>query len=167
MPEAFPGALTLPCDIIHNEKKVGFSFQHFFVDSGTGLMAIGLILGLAFLEHPGHVHVILIAGQHNEFLEKLKFYHQHFCSLMDYNCPWPTRFSLDKPQQTKAFGATSPRIFNAIRQIAQDEGVLCDPIYNAKLFLEAKRKIKEEMLDGKALIIHSGGTLSLLGFLPR
>lgn len=165
MPEALPGALTLACDIIQNEKDLGSQFDHFFVDSGSGMMAIALILGLAFIQHPGHVHVVLIAGNQDEFLDKLKIHHQHLSSLMEKNCPWPVNFSLSKPHQAKAFGATTAETFKTIQQMAQEEGVLCDPIYNAKLFGEAKRKILTENLVGKALIIQSGGTLSLLGFL--
>lgn len=163
-PEALPGALTLPCDILSNEKQLDFKFDHFFVDSGTGITAMALILGLAFIQHPGHIHVTLMAGHPDLFLLKLKEYQSHFSSLMKTNCPWPKSFSLSKPLQAKAFGSTNAKTFEAIKAIARDEGILCDPIYNAKLFQEAKRKILKENLQGKALIIQSGGTLSLLGF---
>lgn len=163
--EALPGALTLSLDILENEKKLGIQFDHLFIDSGTGMMAIALILGLAFLQHPGHIHVVLIAGKQEDFLDKLNTYYQHFSSLLEWNGPEPTNFSLCKPFQAKAFGATTSLTFKIIEQIAREEGVLCDPIYNAKLFLEAQRIIKDNALKGKALIIQSGGTLSLPGFL--
>lgn len=165
MPEALPGALTLCCDILRNEKELGFAFEHIFVDSGTGLMAMALILGLAFLKHQGHIHVVLIAGTEKEFQNKLKEYQQHFSKLMNSSCPWPTNFSLSRPPHAKSFGSTNAETFKAIKQIAREEGVLCDPLYNAKLLSEAKRKIFNERFEGHKLIIHSGGTLSLLGFL--
>lgn len=164
-PEALPGALTLVNDILQNEKQLGCQFDHLFIDSGTGMMAIALLLGLAFIRHQGCVHVVLMAGTEQEFLGKLKVYHEHFSSLMKQHCPWPIHYYLCKPHQARAFGSTTAKTFKAIEQIAQQEGVLCDPIYNAKLFLEAKRKIFEENLQGNALVIQSGGTLSLLGFL--
>lgn len=165
MAEALPGALTLACDIIRNEKQLGFQFSHFFIDSGTGLMALALILGLTYLQHPGHIHVVLMAGSEDEFMEKLKVFHHHFSKLINQNCDWPSNFSLSRPAQAKAFGATTSETFKGIRQIAQEEGILCDPLYNAKLLLEAKRKIVTDHLQGKTLVVQSGGTLSLLGFL--
>ncbi len=165
MPASLPGALTLACDIVHNENLLGFQFNHLFVDSGTGLMAIALILGLTYLKHPGHVHVVLIAGNEKEFLDQLKVYHQQLSTFLNSTCPWPVNFSISHPSQAKSFGAVTAGTWEIIQQIAQKEGVFCDPIYNAKLFLEAKRKIEYESLQGRALIIQSGGTLSLLGFL--
>lgn len=163
--EALPGALTLPLDIVRNEQKTGFQFDHLFIDSGTGMMAIGLLLGLTFLKHSGHLHVLLVAGTEKEFLEKLKIYHQKFSSIIGQACPWPSQFSLSRPIQAKAFGSVTAKTFQTIQQMAQVEGVLCDPIYNAKLFLEVKQKILDNNLKGNALVIQSGGTSSLYGFL--
>lgn len=165
MPESFPGALTLPIDILYNESQEQIHFNHIFVDSGTGLTAIALIVGLAFLQHSAHVHVVLMAGKEDEFLDNLKCYHQHFEKLVKLPCRMPTHFSLCRPHQAKSFGATSAKTFKDIHEIAQTEGVLCDPIYNVKLFKEAQRIIQQKNLKGKALVIQSGGTLSLLGFL--
>lgn len=162
-PEALNGALTLPIDILRNERQLGIQFKHVFIDSGTGLMAIALLLGLAFLQHSAHVHVVLMAGTEEEFLKKLKDFHSCF-SLSLYNCPFPQHFSLCKPKNAKSFGSTNSQVFQVIKQIAENEGVLCDPIYNAKLFIEAREIITKRQLQGNALIIQSGGTLSLLGF---
>ena len=118
---------------------------------------MALILGLAFVQHPGHVHVVQMAGSENEFLQNLKEYHQHFSSLINDHFTWSTNFSLCKPYQAKAFGAITAETFHGIQQMAREEGVLCDPIYNAKLFLEAKHQIFEKNLQGKGLIIQSGG----------
>jgi 1-aminocyclopropane-1-carboxylate deaminase len=165
MPQALPGALSLVCDTALNEQQLGFQFNHLFIDSGTGLMAIAFLLGLAFLQHPGHVHVVLIAGKKEEFLDQLKNFHLHFSSFMEQECPLPTHFSLHYPHQAKSFGSTTKETFRMIEHLAQNEGVLCDPIYNAKLFLEAQHCITTQNLRGNALIIQSGGTLSLPGFL--
>ncbi|MBN9377701.1 MAG: pyridoxal-phosphate dependent enzyme [Chlamydiales bacterium] len=163
--EAFPGALTLALDIVRNEHILGASFNHLFIDSGTGLTAIALLLGLAFLKHPAHLHIVLMAGNETEFRHKLEQYHQNFQYLMKTPIPYPIDFSLQRPHKMKSFGSVSPSLFKTIQQIARSEGVFCDPIYNAKLFQEAARIIQEKQLHGRSLIIQSGGTLSLLGFL--
>lgn len=165
MVEALPGALTLVNDIARNEAELGFQFDHIFMDSGTNLTAIGLILGLAYTQHPADVHVVQMASNSLTFLEQLKYYHNHFEEHMNVHCPFPSHFELCQPKQAKSFGSTTKSVFSFIELLAKEEGVLCDPIYNAKLFMEAKRQIMEEHLTGNALIIQSGGTLSLLGFL--
>ena len=47
-------------------------------------------------------------------------------------------------------------IKNEIKRLAQEEGILADPIYSAKLFHESRRYIETEQLKGNILIIHSG-----------
>lgn len=162
MAEALPGALTLAYDITQNENKLGFQFDHVFIDSGTGMTAIGLILGFANLRHPAHIHVLQMADNETIFLEQLEIFFQLFKSKCPCHCP--SNFSLSTPQGAKSFGSTTPSIFKFIQDFARAEGVLCDPIYNAKLFIEAKRIMREKNLRGRALIVHSGGTMSLNGF---
>lgn len=163
--EALPGALTLPHDILHNEKALNLQFDHLFMDSGTGMTAIGLILGLAYANHPGHVHVIQMADNASKFLDHLQHYHALFMEKFRIHYPTPTQFSLHQPLSFKSFGSTGPKIFELITSLARSDGVLCDPIYNAKLVMEAQQIIQNKQLTGQALLIHSGGTLSLLGFL--
>jgi len=70
--EALPGALTLPLDILKNEEEEKIAFDHIFIDAGTGLMAIALILAFAALKRKTHLHVILIAGDKKIFYQPIK-----------------------------------------------------------------------------------------------
>lgn len=164
MPESLPGALSLPLDILRNELENELKFDHIFVDSGTGLMAIALILGLNWLERKTIVQVVLMAEDEVYFLSELTRYHQIFCLWMGFEIPFPSNFKLHFPSQASAFGKVNSAIFKYIRQLAQTEGFLTDPIYTAKLFMTAEQLIKQFKLTGKALIVHSGGALSLAGF---
>ena len=51
--------------------------------------------------------------------------------------------------------------------MAKEEGLLLDPVYNAKLFQKAFDIIDEKELDGDICIIHSGGGSGLMGFAHR
>jgi 1-aminocyclopropane-1-carboxylate deaminase len=161
--QAFPGALTLPLDILRNEEEEHFSFDHIFIDSGTGLMAISLILAFSWLKKQTQIHVVLIAGEEEEFLGKLQFFHTQFEELIGGKTSFPHHFTLYKPEQD--FGKIKQTLFDDIKTLARTEGFLTDPIYTIKLFNVAKKT--EKNLKGNVLINHSGGTLSLMGFQDR
>jgi 1-aminocyclopropane-1-carboxylate deaminase len=67
----------------------------------------------------------------------------------------------------KSFGGTDRTIFRVINSIARNDGILTDPVYSAKLFITAKQAIQDLSIDGNILLIHSGGTLALSGFMDH
>lgn len=167
MPEALLGVITLPLDIIRNEKENKLNFNHIFMEAGSGLTAITTILTFTWLEKQTCIHVLLLADKEHIFIKKLKNFKKYFEKLVLENLSWEkitTRFQLHSPTTAKSFGSINKQILQKISKIAQTEGFLTDPIYSAKLFLEAKIIIKKQILIGNVLIIHSGGGLTLMGF---
>jgi 1-aminocyclopropane-1-carboxylate deaminase len=163
MEEALVGSLTLALDVVKNEEELLVFFKHIFIDAGTGMSAIGLILGLSYLRREINVHVVLVAGKEIKFIEKLTQFHNQFQALVQESFSIvPYRCLL--PVTAKSFGSHNASIFNVIKQTAEEEGLFLDPIYNAKLLLTAKKVTEEESLTGNILWIHSGGALSLSGF---
>ncbi len=160
--ESLPGALTLALDICRNESISGVAFDHLFVEAGTGFMALALMLGMAWLEHPAVIHVLLLADHEDTFRDKLQRLHGEFVSLMGTSCPYPSRFILHKPSTAASFGSVNQTVREEVKRLAREEGFFADPIYSAKLFLETK-KISTR-LSGKILVIHSGGAITLAGF---
>jgi len=152
--ESMPGAMTLADDIIRNETEFGGSFQHIFIDAGTGFAAAALIQRMTQLNHTAIIHVLLLADSKDVFKDKLE--HWLNCQPSNYHCFVPT--------SAKAFGSVNQTIKNEIRRMAREEGILVDPIYSAKLFHEARFFIEMQQLTGKVLLIHSGGLLTMAGF---
>ena len=155
--EAMPGAESLAYDIICNEKTVGLQFDHIFIDSGTGFSAIALIKAMYALKHPAMIHVLLLADDEKLFKQKM----QKLLSGCDFSHNSSTKYHCFYPSNAKSFGAVNATVKKEIKRMAYDEGILVDPIYSAKLFYEARRKIVADNLPGNKLIIHSGGVLSL------
>lgn len=164
--EALPGALTLPLDILQNEKELGvnFHFDHLFIDAGTGFTASALILGLSWIGHPSMIHVVLLAEDPNAFLARLRQCHKMFAELLRKEISFPQNFVLHVPKQTPGFGEINSSIFENIAHICRHEGFLTDPVYTAKLFIESKSILQEQVVQGHVLIHHSGGALTLMGF---
>ncbi len=152
--EAIPGAMTLADDLMVNEQQYAFSFQHIFVDSGSGLTAAALCQRLWQLDHPAKVHVLLLADDEQYFIDKMQ---QWFGNL-------PQNFECFFPATAQSFGAVNRSIRQFMKQTARDEGILLDPVYSAKLFYSARQRIDDLNLNGNKLLIHSGGLLSLTGF---
>lgn len=161
---ALPGALSLPLDVLDNQEEYNIEFDHIFIDAGTGFMASALILGLHQLNHRAHIHVLLLADDEKAFEKRLNHCHQMFCNLMGRDMSLPRHFTLHRPSLAKGFGQMNSFLFKTIAEIAQTEGFLTDPIYSAKLFMESKRLIKQDQIEGNVLIHHSGGALTLMGF---
>lgn len=149
--QAVEGALTLAQDIGRNEREVGLTFDHVFIDAGTGLTAIALLKGFT---GTGHLHIILMAEDEEAFLGRLRAFGGSFS----------VPFTLYKPQNAASFGSVNERVMQEIRDVAATEGILLDPIYSAKLFIEGRRISIDTKLKGNVLFVHGGGALSLMGF---
>ena len=163
---ALPGALSLPQDLSRNQINNQICFDHIFIDAGTGLSAIGLLLGMPFFAIKAHVHIILMAENADIFKQKLLGYKNYLEGLLQTTLYLPS-FSLYNSSIGKAFGSTPQTIFKEIQTLATEEGILTDPIYSAKLFYSAKDIATHLDLKGNLLCIHSGGGLTLSGFLNK
>ncbi len=163
---ALAGALSLPQDIAKNQADSKVHFDHIFIDAGTGLSAIGLLLGMPFFNLQAHIHIILMAGTSEVFHKKLLGYKAYLEGFLQTSIHLPT-FSLYNASIGKAFGSTPEAIFQEIQTLATEEGILTDPIYSAKLFYTAKEIANQSLLKGNLLCIHSGGGLTLSGFLDK
>lgn len=152
--EAMLGASSIAVDILNNEKLSRVTFQHIFVDAGTGFSAAALIKGLKELNHQAVIHVLLLADDEKTFRHKLKNWIGQITAQV--RCFYP--------DTAKSFGSVNQTIKNEIRRLAREEGILADPIYAAKLFYSARKRIETEQLKDNVLIIHSGGTLTMAGF---
>ncbi|KAB8027402.1 1-aminocyclopropane-1-carboxylate deaminase [Fluviispira multicolorata] len=167
MYEAFPGACTLALDILRNEQEKSCYFDHIIIDSGTGLTAISLILCYSLLQLKTKIHILLIAGTEKEFNNSLNLLKNNFEADIIQKIKLQDTYKLYSPQSAKSFGSVNKKIMNNIAFIAKNEGILTDPIYSSKLFLEARNIINEKNLSGKILLIHSGGSLTLFGFTEK
>jgi 1-aminocyclopropane-1-carboxylate deaminase/D-cysteine desulfhydrase-like pyridoxal-dependent ACC family enzyme len=164
MTEALPGSITLALDILRNEFESEIHFDHIFIDSGTGLMAIATLLSFSYLKKQTQLHILQVAGNYDEFINLLELYKKIFEELfhLQINCYSP--FKLYLPTIARSFGSTNTTVLKTIIEMGRSNGILIDPIYNSKLFYEGKKIINENKLTGNILFINSGGGLSLFGF---
>ena len=167
MPEAIAGAMTLGLDIADYESDHSLSFDHIFIDSGTGTTASGLLLAMAALRRSlSNIHITLIAGTGYEFLNQFKaFYdwaYQKFSLANTQN-----DFHFHKPLLAPSFGSVNQKVLEEVKRMAISEGILMDPVYSIKHFYTSAQVIEENEMEGNILIVYSGGALGLTGFQDR
>lgn len=163
-PAALPGACTLWLDILRNEADQELHFDHLFIDSGTALMA-GALLGMKQAQRPTtQLHVVLTAGDDVYFYQQYARFQRWSSEWLGAPFPPPDRLQLHPPATARSFGSVNATIRREVQQLARRHGLLCDPVYTAKLFHTARHVLETQALTGQALVIHSGGGTGLMGF---
>ncbi len=164
--QAFYGSLSLWDSILFFETQCDIRFDHVFIDSGTGLTAAALAVRMTQENRNAALHVVLLAGDENGFYELLGKSMDWYTEILDPHEVHERGIQIDLhfPATAKSFGSVNQAVLNEVKRMAREEGILTDPVYSAKLFLEARRIIREKELKGNILLIHSGGAPGLLGF---
>lgn len=158
-PHALPGVATVALAWVGRESSP--PFEHVWLDAGTGLTAAAAILMSGALGWQGTIHVVLVAGDASSFLAELELASTWWeeCFRQDsLRCD----YLLHVPPTAKSFGAVNATLWEEVREIAREEGILADPVYTAKLFLTMKEQMGEFV--GKHLLVHGGGGTGMMGF---
>ncbi|MEM8887471.1 MAG: pyridoxal-phosphate dependent enzyme [Bacteroidota bacterium] len=161
------GAASLSLDIRRNEEEHDLAFDHIFLDAGTGMSSAGMILAQSQVKHPAHIHVVLMAGEKEEFQQQLQSYARDWQEIFGEEVREFPPLHLYYPQSGKSFGSINQEVLKTIRQMARKEGLLLDPVYNAKLFQSALQQINKQQMKGNICIVHSGGGSGLMGFAEK
>lgn len=163
-PAAYVGAASLSQDLQRNERELGIGFHHVVMDAGTGISAAALIIGDALAGIARHYHIVLIAGDEEYFARQFA---KVAASLPGAAGLQLTAIPLSfyRPKVGRSFGSIPAAVWQTIKRVARAEGILLDPLYTAKTY-----GVLEEIapaLSGPKVMIHTGGGLSLAGFLGK
>ncbi|MBT4762706.1 MAG: hypothetical protein HOO06_13495 [Bdellovibrionaceae bacterium] len=178
---SLPGAMELYDSVLANQEEHQLKFDHIFMDSGSGLGASAFLIQY-FLAGKinAHIHITQMAGGEEELFkayEKCCSWAQNkkmlygsedinnFRQLPDLRTQ--EKVSVYKPSLAPSFGSVNSSVLKFVKQFAQEEGVILDPLYNAKAFHKASEVIEKNSLKGNTLLIHSGGALGLVGYLDQ
>ena len=129
------------------------------------MVAQSLLAGAAVLDMKALVHVVVLAGSYEEFqsgLTRVIQYAREFLgvplsSLPDYRKYYPAT--------ARSFGSANKTTFRKYSVLHERMASSRDPVYSAKLFLTARQAIRDQALKGNILLVHSGGGLTLTGFM--
>lgn len=161
-----PGILTVATDLQRNSDQLGIDFDTIWTDSGTGVSAIGLLLGMRLLgiTRPT-VHITQIAGTPEEFQQRYCQFEQWLEKLTPTPLPSPrpeVRFV--RPATAASYGSINKTVLKECWAIARETGLLMDPVYSVKHFYTVKREMSLNPPTGPQLVLYNGGTLGMSGF---
>ncbi|GMP82566.1 hypothetical protein CsSME_00036811 [Camellia sinensis var. sinensis] len=140
------------------------------VDAGTGTTAIGLGLGAICLGLPWEVYAVMLA----ENIDGYRRQEEELVSDFQRCCGFPIveangRFVhwLERSHPRK-FGNVLTGEIEMCQQIAQQTGVLVDPIYTLAAWELATQLSQSESKGGaKVVMLHTGGTMGMFGLAQR
>nr|XP_011457423.1 PREDICTED: D-cysteine desulfhydrase 2, mitochondrial [Fragaria vesca subsp. vesca] len=146
------------------------------VDSGTGTTAVGLALGAICLGLPWEVTAVMLADTYDGYRHQEKRlisnFKRHFHTHIDH-CfndidkgivHWVERC------HPRKFGNVLEGELEACQHIAQQTGILVDPVYTLSAWEKAMALHKKEAeVEGgaKVVMLHTGGTLGMFGLAQR
>lgn len=164
--EVLPGILTLAVDLQRNSERCDVVFRDIWTDSGSGVSAIGLLLGMRLLGMTGTtVHITQIAGNSDEFWHRYRQYEHWLKQLVGGPLPEqrPAVHFL-RPATAAAYGSVNKTVLDQCWRIARETGLLMDPVYSVKHLYTVRCALEREPPLGPQLILYNGGTLGLSGF---
>jgi len=148
-------------------KERSISIQHMVVPVGSGGTYAGLLLGKYLFDLPVAVHGINVCDNEAYFTNKIS-------KLIDKVCK---RFSLDLKSAKKeisiidgyvgkGYGLSSQNEIELIKQVAQKDGIILDPVYTGKAMHGLIDQIRQGRFKPgeKVLFLHTGG---IFGLFPK
>ncbi|KAK2972184.1 hypothetical protein RJ640_030729, partial [Escallonia rubra] len=145
------------------------------VDAGTGTTAVGLALGAICLGLPWEVTAVMLADTIDGYKRLEERLISQFCGFPVFSLSdqvlarvrggivcWVNR------RHPRKFGNVLKGEVEACLQVAQQTGVLVDPMYTLAAW-ELAIKLSQEEADGgaKVVMVHTGGTLGMFGLAQR
>ncbi|KAK9915841.1 hypothetical protein WJX75_005000 [Coccomyxa subellipsoidea] len=147
-----------PCDLV--------------TDCGTGVTAIGLALGVALLGLPWRIHGVMLAGTKEYYQQQQK--DLTAASLSSFGAGNPSTEDASggalplnwRPRvNPRKFGAVLPGDVTTCRQVAQETGILLDPIYSLAAWEVATGMAGAT--QSRVAMLHNGGMMGLFGLAQR
>jgi 1-aminocyclopropane-1-carboxylate deaminase len=164
--EAVDGCLTLADEIMRPRSEWADQKppSHVFIDSGTALSAASLAAGMLKkgLDKTTKLHIIQMAGFEEQVDAAFREWVTPVTGVTWADVSHFTR--VYRPLSPRSYGATSEALFEFIRYMAREHGILSDPVYSGKLFMRAFDLIKGQNCRGRIVLIHTGGVTGLMGY---
>lgn len=138
------------------------------VDAGTGTTAVGLGIGALCLGLPWEVTAVMLADTIEGYRKQEEHLISELCRCYDVPTTPSGLVKWVERRHPRKFGNVVKGEVEACQQIAQETGVLVDPIYTLAAWELATQLSQEEPKGGaKVLMVHTGGTLGMFGLAQR
>ena len=161
------GYVNAAAEIITQGNDLSISFSHIIHASGSTGTQAGMITGL--LGNNSGINLLGISvNSPKEILEKnVLLLAQETADLL--KCPGIVKdnhIKVNSDYVGDGYGIPSPETIQAIKLLAEKEGILLDPVYSGKAMAGLIDLVRKGVFnkDDNILFIHTGGTTGLFGY---
>ncbi|XP_071688625.1 D-cysteine desulfhydrase 2, mitochondrial [Rutidosis leptorrhynchoides] len=138
------------------------------VDAGTGTTAVGLEIGALCLGLPWEVTAVMLADTIEGYRKQEESLISELCRCFDLRIKHTGIVNWVERRHPRKFGNVLKGEIEVCQRIAQETGVLVDPIYTLAAWELATQLSQEERKGGaKVVMLHTGGTLGMFGLAQR
>ncbi|KAI3696485.1 hypothetical protein L1987_79503 [Smallanthus sonchifolius] len=138
------------------------------VDAGTGTTAVGLGIGALCFGLPWEITAAMLADTVEGYKKREQSLISELCQCFDLPMMRDGLVNWVERQHPRKFGNVLKGEIEACQQIAQETGVLVDPIYTLAGWELASQLSQQERKGGaKVVMLHTGGTLGMFGLAQR
>ncbi len=142
-------------------------FDTVVVASGSGLTHAGLLTGLVEGDFSGRVVGSCVRRDATLQTKRIRTVLNNLQTLRGKADEIPSeRIHIWDGALAPGYGQIGPAAMNAIRQMAECEGLMLDPVYTAKVFATIPALIENGEIekDSRVLFVHTGGLASLFAY---
>ncbi|MDH5782963.1 MAG: D-cysteine desulfhydrase [Candidatus Bathyarchaeota archaeon] len=162
------GYVNTMLELINQAEEANLNINYIFHASGSGGTQAGLVTAKKALEAEIEILGICIKPNANQWLtEKIVKIANGIAKLLDLKEVVNRKdVVLIGDYAGEAHGVPTPEAVEAIKLVAQTEGILLDPVYTGKAMAGLIDLIKKEHFkkDDNVVFIHTGGTPALFAY---
>jgi len=149
-------------EIIEQDRHI----ETIVVATGSGGTHAGLLLGKLLSKSPLNVLSVNVCDDAGFFQDKIDSIMREFCQRYEKHLKWQkSDIRIIDGFVGAGYGEIGPREVETIKRLAQQEGIVIDPVYGAKALAGFEHYLKNKQIPGeKILFIHTGGIFGVFPY---
>lgn len=154
-------------EIAAQTRSAKVKIDHILTPVGSGGTYAGLLLGKFLYDLPAQIHGINVCEDKAYFVQKINRILNDVQKRLDLNLPIRKGdIRIVDGYVGKGYGLSSQQEIDLIKQVAQLEGIILDPVYTGKAMLGTAHLIRQGTFKSgeNLLFIHTGG---IFGLFPK
>lgn len=159
------GYLEAARELKEDFVREGIAPDWLFHATGSGGTQAGLSAGAVLHELPCRVMGMAVCDSEQYFLDKVRADLQHWAEVYDTGVS-----AAEIPVEVNAdwigpgYARAEEEVFETIRRLAREEGIVLDPVYTGKAFHGMLEEIRAGRFEGcrDLVFVHTGGVFGLM-----
>lgn len=161
------GYVNAASEICEQLNKQGLIAQYLFVAAGSMGTIAGLTVGAKYFQAPFQVIGVSVRAKKEELTVKIADLANETARLLDINLTFtPSEITIYDEYVGKGYGIPTPQCIEAIKLVAQTEGIFLDPVYTGKTMSGLIDLIRQGKFTPQDTVIfaHTGGVPALFAY---